>query len=97
MISRFLVTTALEKTWPDDPKTPVLFLGEWCRLFTRKERWSKMNATVLPYHWDDRHKLFNDYQKNDIIDLLKQLISSRIHFSVTDLFIGGIPGGSSLS
>jgi putative transferase (TIGR04331 family) len=56
-----LVTTALEKTWPDDPKAPVLFLGEWCRLFSRKERWSMMNAIVAPYHWDNRKKLYHDY------------------------------------
>tara|TARA_Y100000590_G_C15742309_1_gene1020713 strand:- start:4431 stop:6227 length:1797 start_codon:yes stop_codon:yes gene_type:complete len=83
LISRFLVTTALEKTWPDDPKTPVLFLGEWCRLFIRKELWSKMNATVLPYHWDDRHKLYNDYKylnhiyENTLKALQKQL--NEIH------------------
>ena len=29
MVARFLVTTALEETWPEDPETPVLFLGEW--------------------------------------------------------------------
>ena len=29
LVDRFLVTTALEETWPEDPETPVLFLGEW--------------------------------------------------------------------
>jgi len=61
LVSRFLITTALEKTWPNDPETPVLFLGEWCRLYSRKERWSKMNTEVIPYHWDDRNKMYNDY------------------------------------
>jgi len=58
----FLVTTALENTWPEDESEPTLFLGEWCRLYSRKERWEMMNVEVLPYHWDDRKKLFNDYQ-----------------------------------
>ena len=62
MVKRFLVTTALEETWPNDPETPVLFLGEWCRIYSRRERWSKMNAEVLPYHWNDSHKLYNDYK-----------------------------------
>ena len=62
MVKRFLVTTALEETWPKDPEIPVLFLGEWCRIYSRKERWSRMNAEVLPYHWDDRDKLYQDYQ-----------------------------------
>ena len=62
MVSRFLITTPLEETWPDNPNAPVLFLGEWCRLYARKERWPKMYAVVLLYHWDDRQKLYNDYQ-----------------------------------
>ena len=62
MVTRFLVTTAIQKTWPKDPASRVLFLGEWCRLYSQKEQWSKMNAEVLPYHWDDRKKLFEDYK-----------------------------------
>jgi putative transferase (TIGR04331 family) len=60
MASRFLCTTALEQTWRDD--RPLLFLGEWCRRFARREQWSKLDAEVLPYHWDDRTKLYNDYR-----------------------------------
>lgn len=59
MVKRLLVTTALEETWSDDE--PLLFLGEWCRRFARKERWSRMDVEVLPYHWDDRAKLHRDY------------------------------------
>lgn len=60
MVKRVLVTTALEETWPADD-TPVLFLGEWCRLYSRKATWEKRDAVVAPYHWDDREKLHNDY------------------------------------
>lgn len=59
-MKRFLITTALEETWCRDQ--PVLFLGEWCRLYDRKDRWASMDAEVLPYHWDDRAKLYSDYQ-----------------------------------
>ena len=55
-----LVTTALEETWPDDNQ-PVLFLGEWCRLYSRKTVWEKLDSVVAPYHWDDREKLYKDY------------------------------------
>jgi putative transferase (TIGR04331 family) len=81
MVKRVLVTTALEETWPDDG--PVLFLGEWCRLYSRKNRWSGMDAEVLPYHWDDRAKLYSDYQylqgfyEKLLADLAGQL--NRIH------------------
>jgi putative transferase (TIGR04331 family) len=44
----FLVTTADERTWKFD--RPVLFLGEWCRLYDRKHIWQNMDAIVAaPY------------------------------------------------
>lgn len=59
MIKRFLITTADECTWPDNQ--PVLFLGEWCRLYNRKVAWKHLDAEVVPYHWDDREQLYRDY------------------------------------
>jgi len=59
-VQRLLITTALEDTWRDD--VPVVFLGEWCRRYSRTARWSKMDAEVVPYHWDDRAKFAADYQ-----------------------------------
>ncbi len=55
-----MVTTALEETWPTDGKK-ALFLGEWCRLFSRKTKWQSMESAVAEYHWDDREKLNRDY------------------------------------
>lgn len=81
MVSRFLITTALEDSWSDDE--PVIFLGEWCRLYSRKARWSAMDAKVLPYHWDDRDRLYKDYQyvrelgERLLVDLARQL--NEIH------------------
>lgn len=56
---RILVTTALEESWPEEGQ--VLFLGNWCQLYERKEKWLSMDFKVLPYHWDDRKKLYNDF------------------------------------
>jgi len=58
-VSRFLCTTALEETWPD--AQPILFLGEWCKRYSRRDQWSKLDAEILPYHWDDRARLNADY------------------------------------
>jgi putative transferase (TIGR04331 family) len=61
-LSRTLITTAIEQTWPKSNDEPLLFLGEWCKRYSRKESWEKFNSTIAPYHWDDRKKLYSDYQ-----------------------------------
>jgi putative transferase (TIGR04331 family) len=85
-MKRFLITTALEETWRDD--VPVVFLGEWCRRFNRKDKWSDMDAVVEPYHWNDRNKLYEDYlYLNDLHEkLLKELAAKlnaihNVHYS----------------
>ena len=44
---RVLVTTSVEETWPEGE--PILFLGEWCRRFSRRHRWSGLDAEVIDY------------------------------------------------
>ena len=61
MTKRKLILTADKSTWPQNYKDPVLFLGEWCKIYSRKEQWGRLDARVAPYHWDDRQKLFKDY------------------------------------
>lgn len=47
-MDRFLITTADERTWKFD--RPVLFLGEWCRLYGRRHVWERMDGIVAePY------------------------------------------------
>jgi putative transferase (TIGR04331 family) len=47
-VARHLITTADERTWKFD--RPVLFLGEWCRLYDRKQVWGGMDGIVAePY------------------------------------------------
>jgi putative transferase (TIGR04331 family) len=55
----FLITTADQRFWKIDE--PVLFLGEWCKLYSQRNIWGKLNYDVLPYHWDNRDKLYKDY------------------------------------
>lgn len=71
-MSRYLITTGLKETWPENMEEPVLFLGEWCRTFSMKEQWKEMNAKLMPYHWDDRSKLYHDYHY--IQGLLERLL-----------------------
>lgn len=67
-----LATTALEWTWGDDE--PILFLGEWCKLYDRRAQWSHRQHEVVPYHWDDRAKLLSDH--DDLKTLHDRLLSS---------------------
>lgn len=46
--ARYLIATADERTWKFD--RPVIFLGEWCRVYDRKHIWQDMDAIVaMPY------------------------------------------------
>jgi len=62
-----LITTALEEIFPKDTDKKVLFLGEWCKLYSKKDFYEQYNYEVLLYHWDDRNKLHNDTKYIDII------------------------------
>ncbi len=57
-MKRFLITTADEGTWRQD--RPLLFLGEWCRLYDRRAAWEHLDAEVVPFHWDDRQRYDDD-------------------------------------
>jgi putative transferase (TIGR04331 family) len=55
-IARYLITTADERTWKFD--RPVLFLGEWCRLYDRRKVWLSMDAKVAnPYGLGPKQKV----------------------------------------
>jgi putative transferase (TIGR04331 family) len=54
-----LVTTALEETWGKEEN--ILFLGEWCKLYKRRDVWSQRDYETVSFHWDDREKLRKDY------------------------------------
>jgi putative transferase (TIGR04331 family) len=83
MVAKTLVSTADERTWPKGENKSVLFLGEWCKRYSRKVKWNKFNSEVAPYHWDDRKLLFQDYQYLLKLheDLLKELSAklNQIH------------------
>jgi putative transferase (TIGR04331 family) len=68
---RTLVTTALEETWPAEGHS-ILFLGEWCKRFSKKSSWENRKGQVLDYHWADRQKLYNDYLH--LQDLYEELL-----------------------
>ena len=86
MLARVLITTADERTWPKDKNEPVLFLGEWCLLYSRRHVWQGMDYEVVTYHWDDRKKLLLDYQYLQCLheELLEDLSVQLNHMHDTD-------------
>ena len=71
-IKRLLITTANESTWPSDVNEPVLFLGDWCCLYSRKKLWQNLDFEIVPYHWDNRKKLRDDYKY--LTDVYEQIL-----------------------
>jgi len=68
-IGRYLITTADERTWKFDQ--PAIFLGEWCKLYDRKNIWQKMNAIVAePYGLDLNTKVEDNFECRRIEKIL---------------------------
>jgi len=55
----FLATTSNQSYWKKDER--ILFLGEWCKLYSQKQVWQNLQHDTLPYHWRNREKLHRDY------------------------------------
>ena len=45
MVKYFIATTALEEFW--DTSYPVVFLGPWCKRYSRKSFWQGIRSTTL--------------------------------------------------
>ena len=71
----FLATTALESFWEKTAKRG-LFLGEWCKLYDRKEEYKKLNFKTLDYIWKDEKEIDNGIKYCESIyqSVLKKLI-----------------------
>ena len=57
-----------------DPKKPVLLLGEWAKPNVISSFLNQVENATLPYHWENREKLYTDYQY--IFQLYKKIIPS---------------------
>ena len=75
-MKRFLITTADERSWVFD--RPVLFLGEWCRLYERRHVWETMDAIVArPYGLEPSLKERNrEYVRTLTDQLLKEVTAA---------------------
>ncbi|MBP9887397.1 MAG: LIC12162 family protein [Leptospiraceae bacterium] len=78
MKERLLVFTALEETWGSGDA--VYFLGEWCKLYSKKDFWSKLDSKTQSHHWNDRSKLKKDHDYlKDLYERILIDISARLN------------------
>lgn len=74
-----LVLTANEATW--GASEPILFLGEWCKRYDRKEKWTRRTHKTVPFHWNNRKKLLEDY---DYLESLHKFLVGALSLSLND-------------
>lgn len=73
-----LVTTSLEATWGNGEE--VLFLGEWCKLYTRREKIASMKSLTIDYHWDNRSKFRSDFDEiNRIYEETLDVLGAKLN------------------
>ena len=63
--SRYLVTTADEGTWKFD--RPIIFLGEWCCPYGRRDIWQNMDAIFAAPYGLGKEKKDADYHEAKIL------------------------------
>ena len=76
----FLVTTADERTW--DVSRKILFLGDWCLRYDKKDSWCRLDAEIAaPYGLDVNQKLqdfeFSQSMQNIILPKLVKILNDQ--------------------
>lgn len=65
-IERYLITTPDERAWKFD--RPVVFIGEWCRLYERRHIWQDLDAVVVPPYGIDSSVRVAAYEEARVLD-----------------------------
>lgn len=55
----FLATTACEEFW--DKSQEILFLGEWCKLYNKREDLKLLSHSTFDFYWIDRKRIDEAY------------------------------------
>lgn len=74
----FLATTALEEFW--DTTKPIIFLGEWCLLYSRRSFWEPLNGQLLKSPFDNAKAGHAAYHYvNEIYEQILPLLGSALN------------------
>lgn len=77
-VHRHLITTDDERTWKFD--RPVVFLGEWCRLYDRRHIWQNMDAIVAaPYGLSQASRDADHAEARALEDMLFPLLCEALN------------------
>ena len=60
MVGRFLITTAEKQTWKIEE--PIVFLGDWCKLYKDKDSWEKLNYKTNYLH-ENNYSIKGDFKE----------------------------------
>ena len=75
---RFLITTADERTWKFD--RPVIFLGEWCKLYDRRHIWQDMDAIVAePYVLGENQREIDLKETRELVHKLFPILFNALN------------------
>ena len=66
MQTSYLVTTADERTWPDEEF--IIFLGGWCQSWKLRHKWSQINAVVAAPYGIGEQTREEDYARARILE-----------------------------
>lgn len=71
----FLATTAIEDFW--DTSKPIVFLGDWCLRYSRRNVWEPLNGEVLKGIWKDKKRFIDAYlYLQDVYERLLQQMAA---------------------
>lgn len=75
---RHLIASADERTWKFD--RPVIFIGEWCRLYNRKHIWQNMDATLAkPYGLGETKKITDNAEAQVLEERLFSVLYNSLN------------------
>jgi putative transferase (TIGR04331 family) len=74
----FLIKTSDQHFWKTDDK--IIFLGGWCKTYANRSAWENLDYEVVPYHWDDRKQLYQDYlYLKEVYEKYLYIISEKLN------------------
>lgn len=77
-MKRFLATSSDPNTW--NLKKPIIFLGEWCKKYSKKKNWEKINyITADPYGITNQEKEKDAHLSKSIEKELTSIIKNNLN------------------